>query len=187
MKSSNQEMHPLHDVSAQDAIGMLIADHKRVASLFADFKRLTDEGRDKEKASVVEKICQELTVHTQLEEELFYPAVRKATNDEDQMDEALVEHAGAKQLIAQLQGADPGDDFYDARVTVLAEQIDHHVEEEEGSMFPKARFSRLDTAKLGAVMLARKKELASGAPGRAAVPKKAVKLKAPGASKKKRR
>jgi hemerythrin superfamily protein len=195
MKTSNQEMHPLHDVSAQDAIGMLIADHKRVASLFADFKRLTDEGRDKEKASVVEEICQELTVHTQLEEELFYPAVRKATNDEDQMDEALVEHAGAKQLISQLQGADPSDDLYDAKVTVLAEQIDHHVEEEEGSMFPKARYSRLDTIKLGAVMLARKKELSSGAPGRAAAPKplrdrpkkKSAKKMASAASKKKRR
>lgn len=171
MKTSNQEMHPLQAVAADDAIGMLIADHKRVAGLFADFRRLNEEGRDEEKAPVVEEICRELTVHTQLEEELFYPAVRKAINDVDQMDEALVEHAGAKQLIAQLQGAAPGDDLYDAKVAVLAEQIDHHVEEEEGSMFPKARYSGLDTLRLGAAMLTRKSELLSGAPPDRAPPK----------------
>jgi hemerythrin superfamily protein len=179
MKTSNQEMHPLHAVAVDDAVGMLIADHKRVASLFADFKRLTDEGRDEEKASVVQEICKELTVHTQLEEELFYPAVRKAAGDEDQVDEALVEHAGAKQLIAQLQGADPSEDLYDAKVTVLAEQIDHHVEEEEGSMFPKARYAGLDTLKLGAAMVARKAELLSGAPSRPAAARAPDKGSAP--------
>lgn len=167
MKTSNQAMNPVRD-SGNDAIGMLIADHKRVAGLFADFKRLTDEGRDDEKASVVGQICRELTVHTQLEEELFYPAVRKAIDDADQVDEALVEHAGAKQLIAQLLQADPGDDLYEAKVTVLGEQIDHHVEEEEGSMFPKARHSGVDTSELGAAMLARKLELQGGEPGGAA-------------------
>jgi hemerythrin superfamily protein len=167
LKIRNQDMHPLHAVSAEDAIGMLIADHKRVASLFADFKRLTDEGRDKETAALVAQICQELSVHTQLEEELFYPAVRKAINDELQMDEALVEHAGATQLISQLQGADPGDALYAAKVTVLAEQIGHHVEEEEGSMFPKARYAGVDTRTLGAAMLARKSELLGGVTRRA--------------------
>jgi hemerythrin superfamily protein len=101
MKTSNQEMHPLHAESTDDAIGMLIADHKRVAGLFADFNRLTEEGRDTAKASVVEEICLELTVHTQLEEQLFYPAARRAIKDEDQLDEAVVEHAAAKQLISQ--------------------------------------------------------------------------------------
>ena len=171
MKTSNQAMQPLHDVSEEDAIGMLIADHKRVASLFADFERLNDEGRDKDKASVVREICQQLTVHTQLEEELFYPAVRNAIADEDQMDEELVEHAGAKQLIAQLKSADPGEDLYDAKVTVLREQINHHVEEEEGSMFPKARYSGLDARKLGAAMLARKAQLLGGAPARPLAPR----------------
>jgi len=162
MKSSNQEMQPLHDLSTQDAIDILIADHKRVSNLFAAFTRLTGEGHDKERGSVVRQICQELTVHTQLEEELFYPAVRKATKDDDQIDEALVEHAGAKQLISKLTAADPGDDLYDARVTVLQEQIDHHVEEEEGSMFPKARYSGVNTLELGAALLARRSELMSG-------------------------
>ena len=104
MKTSNQEMHPLHDVVPDDAIGMLVADHKRVANLFADFERMGDEGRTDEKAAIVRSICQELTLHAQLEEELFYPAVRKAIDDDDQIDEALVEHAGAKQLIAQGEG-----------------------------------------------------------------------------------
>lgn len=163
MKRSNVEMNPMHDVSPDDAIGMLVTDHKRVAMLFAEFKRLTDEGRSKEKAAVAAQICQELTVHTQLEEEIFYPAVREATKNDSQIDEAWVEHAGAKYLIAQLAGADPDDDLYDAKVTVLGEQIDHHVEEEEGSMFPKARYSGLDTRGLGAVMLARKSEFLRGA------------------------
>jgi hemerythrin superfamily protein len=168
MKPSNQAMHPLHEVSEGDAIGMLIADHKRVASLFADFHRLNEQGRDREKASVVKEICQELIIHTQLEEELFYPAVRKAIADEDQMDEAIVEHAGAKLLIAQLKSADPKDALYDAKVTVLGEQIDHHVAEEEGSMFPKARYSGLDTLALGTAMLRRKRDLLSATPARTA-------------------
>jgi hemerythrin superfamily protein len=163
MKTSNQDQDPLHDVSPDDAIGMLMADHRRVSRLFAQFKRLTALGRDGEKAPLVDQICQELSVHTRLEEELFYPAVREATKDDDQMDEAVVEHAGAKQIISQLQGADPGDELYDARVTVLGEQIDHHVEEEEGSIFPKARNSGVDTRKLGAAMLARKSALLGGA------------------------
>ena len=140
---------------------------------------MTDEGRDDEKPRVVEQICRELTIHTQLEEELFYPAVREAIDDADQMDEAVVEHAGAKQLIAQLQGADPADDLYDAKVTVLGEQIDHHVEEEEGSMFPKARFAGIDTLRLGAAMLARKEDLLSGAPPVAAPPAAAAPAKKP--------
>jgi hemerythrin superfamily protein len=163
MKTSNQEMNPLFGISPEDAIGMLVADHKRVAALFAQFKRLTAEARDEDKGAIVKKICEELTLHTQLEEELFYPAVRKATKDDDQMDEALVEHAGAKQLVAQLQEALPDDDLYDAKVTVLGEQIDHHVEEEEGSMFPKARHAGLDTLALGAAMAARRSELLGGA------------------------
>lgn len=94
-----------------------------------------------------------------IEEEIFYPAVRKAIEDEDLMDEALVEQDGAKDLIAQLQAAEPDDDLYDAKVTVLGEQIDHHVLEEEGNMFPQARGAGVDTEALGSEMLARKSEL----------------------------
>jgi hemerythrin superfamily protein len=146
---------------AQDAIAMLMADHKKVKKLFADFDKLKDEGRNEDKSAIVDHICNELTIHTELEEEIFYPAVRKAIDDGDLMDEALVEHAGAKDLIAQLEDASPDDDLYNAKVTVLGEQIDHHVKEEEGEMFPKATKAKLDTAALGVKMLQRKSALLS--------------------------
>jgi len=141
---------------AQDAIALLMADHKKVKKLFSDFDKLKEEGSDEDKSAIVEQICNELKVHTELEEEIFYPAVRKAIDDSDLMDEALVEHAGAKDLIAQLEDASLDDELYDAKVTVLGEQIDHHVKEEEGNMFPKAKKAKVDTEALGATMLKRK-------------------------------
>lgn len=143
----------------QDAIALLMADHKKVKKLFAEFDKLKDDGGDDEKAAIVEQICNELKVHTKIEEEIFYPAVRKAIEDSDLMDEALVEHAGAKQLIAQLEEASPEDDLYDAKVTVLGEQIEHHVKEEEGEMFPKAKKAKVDTVALGETMMRRKSVL----------------------------
>jgi hemerythrin superfamily protein len=140
----------------EDAIAMLMADHKKVKKLFSDFDKLKGEGSDEDKTAIVDEICNELKIHTQLEEEIFYPAVRKAIDDSDLMDEALVEHAGAKDLIAQLEDASPEDDLYDAKVTVLGEQIEHHVKEEEGDMFPKAKKAKVDTEALGATMLKRK-------------------------------
>jgi hemerythrin superfamily protein len=141
---------------AQDAIAMLMADHKKVKKLFSDFDKLKEEGGDEEKSAIVDQICNELKIHTELEEEIFYPAVRKAIDDSELMDEALVEHAGAKDLIAQLEDASPEDDLYDAKVTVLGEQIDHHVKEEEGSIFPKAKKAKVDTEALGSTMTKRK-------------------------------
>jgi len=141
----------------QDAIEMLMADHKKVKKLFGNFETHKDD--DEDKSAIVKLICNELKIHTTLEEEIFYPAVRKAIQDSALMDEALVEHAGAKELIAQLEEADPEDDLYDAKVTVLGEQIDHHVKEEEGEMFPKAKKAKVDTAALGAQMLKRKAAL----------------------------
>jgi hemerythrin superfamily protein len=143
-------------VQAQDAIAMLTADHKKVKKLFAEFDKLKDSGSDEDKASIVDQICNELKIHTELEEEIFYPAVRKAIDDGDLMDEALVEHAGAKDLIAQLEDANPEDELYDAKVTVLGEQIEHHVKEEEGDMFPQAKKAKVDTEALGAAMAKRK-------------------------------
>lgn len=143
----------------QDAIASLTADHKKVKTLFKQFDKLKEDGSDTEKSELVTAICNELKVHTSIEEEIFYPAVRKGIEDSDLMDEALVEHAGAKDLIAQLEDMDTDDDLYDAKVTVLGEQIDHHVKEEEGEMFPKAKKAKVDTADLGAKMLKRKAEL----------------------------
>jgi hemerythrin superfamily protein len=150
---------PMEQPPSHDAVELLMADHHRVAKLFAEFDALKEDGSDEAKSALVAQICLELTVHTTIEEEIFYPAVRKAIEDDDLMDEALVEHAGAKELIAQLQATHPDDDLYDAKVTVLGEQIDHHVEEEEGSMFPQAKGSGIDTVSLGAALLKRKAEL----------------------------
>jgi hemerythrin superfamily protein len=143
----------------QDAIAMLMADHKKVKRLFSDFDKLKEKGSDEDKSALVEQLCNELKIHTELEEEIFYPAVRKAIEDSDLMDEALVEHAGAKDLIAQLEDASADDDLYDAKVTVLGEQINHHVKEEEGQMFPKAKKAKVDTEALGATMYQRKMAL----------------------------
>jgi hemerythrin superfamily protein len=153
-KSSNGDQ-------AQDAIELLTTDHRNVKALFKRFETLKDEDdSDDEKSEIVARICAELTIHSTIEEEIFYPAVREAIDDQDLMDEADVEHAGAKELIAQLESAEPGDDHYDAKVTVLSEYIDHHVKEEEGEMFPKAK-KAIDTQEIGAELAARKAELAA--------------------------
>ena len=146
--------------AGNDAIALLTADHKAVKALFKEFEELSGEDdADEQKAALVEKICDELTVHAQIEEEIFYPAVREAISDDDLMDEADVEHESAKDLIAQLESMTPGDDHYDAKVTVLGEYIDHHVKEEENEMFTKARKADIDSAALGEELAARKAEL----------------------------
>jgi hemerythrin superfamily protein len=143
----------------QDAVALLKADHEEVHAMFEQYEGLGDRA-NAGKAKLVAKICQALKAHTQIEEEIFYPAVRAASKDtEDMVDEAVVEHASAKDLIAQLEAMDPEDDLYDAKVKVLGELIDHHVEEEEDEMFPKARKLKLDLAALGEEMALRKDEL----------------------------
>jgi len=143
----------------EDAIDMLTADHKRVLKMFKDYEKLKDGGSKAKKSDLATAICLEITIHSMLEEEIFYPAVRKAVDDDDMMDEALVEHAGAKDLIDQLQDMEPGDDLYDAKVTVLGEEIEHHAGEEEKDMFRKAKKARVDTAALGERMMERKEVL----------------------------
>jgi hemerythrin-like domain-containing protein len=143
---------------AQDAIALLTADHREVSDMFEQFENLSDRAKAT-KAKLTEKICNALIAHTTIEEEIFYPAVREAVKDEDMVDEAVVEHASAKDLIQQLQEMNPDDDLYDAKVKVLSEQIEHHVKEEEEEMFEKARKSGLDMIQLGQEMAQRKQEI----------------------------
>ena len=154
----------------QDAIAILSADHKKVKALFKQYEDLKEDGASEEKAALAAQICLELTVHAQAEEEIFYPAVRESIEDDDLMDEAEVEHASAKDLIAQLSEADPEDDLFDAKVKVLGEYVDHHVEEEEGEMFPKASKAKVDMAALGAEIEARKEELMAEVAGESESP-----------------
>lgn len=157
-KSTTTKSSPKSD----DAIGMLTKDHKEVKALFKQYEKLVNAGADDaEKQAIAAEICLQLTVHATVEEEIFYPAAREALgDDEDLIDEAEVEHASAKDLIAQLLDSEPGDDaLYDAKVKVLGEYIDHHVAEEENEIFPKAKKAKLDTAALGAEMALRKNEL----------------------------
>ena len=140
-----------------NAISLLMKDHKTVKALFEQYEGLSDRSFATKK-KLADQICHELTVHTQIEEEIFYPAVRPI-HDGDLMDEAVVEHASAKELIAQILAMDPTEDLYDAKVTVLSEQIEHHVKEEEGDMFPKVRKTAVDLDALGDEMAARKEQL----------------------------
>jgi hemerythrin superfamily protein len=141
-----------------DAIALLKADHRQVAEWFEEFEGTESESK---KSTLAEQICTALTVHTQIEEEIFYPAFIEATEDEDMHHEAIVEHDGAKKLIAQIQASGPKDDYFDAKVKVLSEMIKHHVKEEEqpGGMFAEARKSEMDLTVLGEQLAARKDEL----------------------------
>jgi hemerythrin superfamily protein len=149
---------------AADATLLLEADHKAVKRLFRRYDRTKDAMSRAEKIELVSTICRELSVHAQVEEEILYPAVRRAIDDADLMDEAVVEHASAKQLIAELEAMRPNDPLFDAKVKVLGEYVDHHVKEEEEEMFRKARSRKagLDLAALGARIAARKAALAEG-------------------------
>ena len=142
-----------------DAIALLKADHRKVEELFEKFESAKSSSV---KQKLVEQICTELTVHTTIEEEIFYPACTGQVEDEDLVQEAYVEHDGAKVLIAELTGAGPDDAFYDAKVKVLSEMIKHHVKEEEKrseGLFAEAKEAGLDMDALGERMAARKKEL----------------------------
>jgi hemerythrin superfamily protein len=145
---------------ADPATKLLMADHKEVHAMFQQYKKLADAGAEaSEREALATEICHALTVHATVEEELFYPAAREAELDADLLDEAEVEHASAKELIAQIEAMSPGDDLYDAKVTVLGEYIDHHVKEEEEELFPKCRKSAMDLEGLGEAMSTRKAEL----------------------------
>lgn len=139
-------------------IALLKADHKEVSEMFEKFETARST-----KEKLARQICQALTVHAQIEEEIFYPAAREALGEDgkDLLDEAKVEHNAVKQLIISIEGATAGDDLFEAHVTVLGEYTRHHVKEEEGELFPKLRKSEMDLVEVGHRLAERKKELMS--------------------------
>ena len=147
----------------KDACDLLDADHRAVKKMFKEYEELTSSkarGASQKKMELAQRICTELTVHAQIEEEIFYPALRQAIKETDLLDEATVEHQSAKDLIAQIQGMAATDDLFDAKVKVLGEYIDHHVKEERGDLFTKARSARkLDLVAMRDQLANRKEEL----------------------------
>ena len=141
---------------SQDAIQLLRAEHRKVQDLFDQFEKARGDDR---KAELAQEICTELKVHAQIEEEIFYPAAREALKEQDLIDEATVEHASAKDLIAQIEQSQAGDELFDAKVTVLGEYIRHHVKEEQNELFPKLKKTKLDLKALGQQLAERKETL----------------------------
>ena len=154
------------ETKSQDAIALLKEDHRVVEKLFKEFEEAKGEGR---KQKLAQRICLELTIHTKIEEEIFYPAC-EGKIEEDMLKEAYVEHDAAKVLMAQIEAGDgERDEFFDAKVQVLSEEIEHHVEEEEKELFPEVRKADIDLNAIGEQLAARKRELqkefkASGVP-----------------------
>jgi len=145
-------------MASNDAIALLKADHKEVSDMFEKF-----ESARSTKGKLAQQICMALTVHAQIEEEIFYPAARDALGDDgkDLLDEAKVEHNSLKELISHVEGSSPEEDLFDANIKVLGEYVKHHVKEEEGELFPKLRKSDMDLKEVGERLSARKKELMS--------------------------
>ena len=160
-KPSPERSRSRRAAPAKDAIGLLKADHREVEGWFEQFQKSRS---DQKKQDLATKICMALNVHTTIEEEIFYPAFLDATSEQDIHHEAVVEHDGAKKLIAEIEESGPDDEYYDAKLTVLSEMIKHHVREEEkrDGMFAKARKSDMDLEALGARLKERKDQLMSG-------------------------
>ena len=159
-KSSSKSSEGKQSRTPRDAIALLKADHEKVSGLFEDFEKARAASKKKK---LVAEICAELTVHTELEDEIFYPAVKAALKDKALVPEATVEHASIKDLIAQVEGVEPDGEMYDAKVKVMSEYVKHHVKEEQNEMFAKAKKTRLDLVALRDQMLKRKEELTAGA------------------------
>jgi hemerythrin superfamily protein len=147
-----------------NAVEILKQDHDEVEKLFDQYEDAKEEGNAELKVEIVTAVCKALTMHASVEEEIFYPAMRRHEEAAaDLVDEAAVEHQTLKNLVGELVDATPDDDLYDAKVKVLSEYVKHHVKEEEGELFPMARKSELDLDELGAKLLQRKAELAADA------------------------
>jgi len=139
-----------------DATTLLRADHKLVSGLFDEYEKARSASKKQE---LVSEICNELNLHAQVEEEIFYPAVKQALKEKNLVPEATVEHATLKTLIAEVEGMEPDGEMFDAKIKVLSEYVKHHVKEEQNEIFPKAKAAKLDMMELGAKLSERKAEL----------------------------
>jgi hemerythrin superfamily protein len=144
------------------ALDLLKSDHAEVKRLFKQFERFHKSGDSDGMQQVAQAACRALGIHAQIEEEIFYPALREGADAKDALDEADVEHSHIKELVGQLEASRPADRLFAARFTVLSEYVQHHVEEEESTIFSKARKAECDLIALGEQLLARKAELGTG-------------------------
>jgi len=164
MKTTTEKSVMSDTATATDAISALKKDHRTVEKAFAEYKKLSD-GDYAPKKKLADHICDELLTHMSVEEEIFYPEIKqKVKGTEDVVNEGVVEHSGAKVLIKQIKGMKGNEELFDTKVLVLAEQIEHHVKEEEGEMFPKVLKSKLDIVAIGARIEQRKKQINSSQP-----------------------
>jgi len=156
MENQTTKMSPKIATGLQNATELLISDHKHVSELFTEFDKAPSTA---EKKRIVSQICTELTVHAQIEEEIFYPAVKLALKDTELVPEARVEHESLKTLIDQVRGVEPDGEMFDAKIEVMHEYVKHHVKEEQDKMFPKASSTNLNMMELGARISERKAHL----------------------------
>jgi hypothetical protein len=146
--------------ASQDALALLKADHEAVSELVEKYERGKERMDGDRKTALAQKICEELQVHTQIEEEIFYPAVREHCDGaDDLLAEAEVEHGSIKELIEKVQSEAADDELYDAQVKVIGEYVKHHVKEEQNKIFPMVRKADLDLKELGQQLMERKHEL----------------------------
>lgn len=147
---------------SNNALDLLIEDHRNVRKLFKEYEKIHQHASAEDKQELAEQICNEFLMHADIEEQIFYPAVRDAIRDEELIDEAEVEHQTARDLIEQIFAMTPEEDLYDAKVRVLGEYVEHHVEEEETEMFPKAKKAKLDLDAMGEQMMQAKEAARAG-------------------------
>ncbi|HUC12218.1 MAG TPA: hemerythrin domain-containing protein [Stellaceae bacterium] len=148
--------------SATDALQLLEEDHRKVEELFDEYDEMS--GDDQRRGELADQICRELTVHAQIEEEIFYPRAREATKDNELIDEAIVEHASVKHLIKEIEEIEPGEELFDARIRVLEEMVKRHIQEEEEELFPELTAAGMDIDAVGEELARRKQELMAELP-----------------------
>ena len=144
--------------ASRNAFDVLEEDHREVEEWFDEYDELKDSDEDR-KTDLAEKICLALKVHAQIEEEIFYPQAGEASQDNDLIDEALVEHATVKNLIAEIEAMEVGEELYDAKIRVLGEMVKQHIKEEEEELFPEIQSTKMDLAAVGKQLAERKQEL----------------------------